>query len=200
MLVVLWAIVWSCLSLMSQQNFSIDQRHSTTIFARQIRGLMLFGVVIAIFVAGCSKERFPRDPNMVPISGTVTIDGEPTPNVRVIFAKPQDVADFKVRKRRVLDGFGGVTDEKGAFSATSVHKNDGLLPGDYTVVFGWNPSGMDPELFFDGNVPTKEQLKGLPPKLMQFHDKYCGKGSGSIDFKVEAGKPQKDVKFDLTTK
>jgi hypothetical protein len=138
---------------------------------------------------------------MVPIAGTVTIDGQPAQFVRVIFAKPKDVADFKIRKRRVVDGPGGMTDEQGAFSVTSIHANDGLIPGEYTVIFDWIPQGMDIELFND-NEPTEEQLKGLPKELMSIHNKYAAGGTETdkFSFKVEAKKPQKDLKFELTSK
>lgn len=188
----------SYLPLMIQNNWSIDERPSHASNLTWTRRLTVMFLLMA-FSVGCSRNRFPRDPNMVPISGVVTVDGEPVQHMKVILANPEHVEQFKMNKRVAIPGPSGMTDEKGAFAITSVHLGDGVLPGEYSVVFDWVPPGSE-ELFLD-NVPTELQLADFPKKLLPIHEKYFAGGEGVIKgFKVEAKKPQKDVKFDLTTK
>ena len=182
---------------MVQKVSSIDR-----CFRRAGIAVSTCSIALTVFMfsaSGCSKNRFPRDPNLVPISGVVTIDGEPTKSIRVILAQAKDVEQAKNGRRAMVDGPSGVTDEKGAFSITTVYLNDGAAPGDYIVVFDWMPPGVDKEFFIDG-IPSAEALKGVPPKVVPIHNKYSAVGTEKTEIKVEAKTPQKDLKYDLSSK
>ena len=171
------------------------------LFARPLHSQLgkILIVVLAISAAGCSKERYPRNPAIVPVAGVVTLDGEPVQYMKVTLVKPELIADFKARKMRVVDGPNGVTNEKGEFAITTTHLNDGIMPGEYKAIFHWLPPGVPEDLFQDG-IPAPADLKRFSPKVVPVHQKYSPGGDGIIDVKVEAGKPQKDLKFELTSK
>jgi hypothetical protein len=77
---------------------------------------LIFGVVAlcaaALLVVGCHKS----PPAIVPVSGVVTVNGQPLPNALVTFTP-------------MLEGFGaeyiatGITDEKGRFSVSCAIKS-----------------------------------------------------------------------------
>ena len=152
------------------------------------------------FLAGCgSGQRFKRDSSLVPVSGTVTIDGEPTSAIWVIFATAENVKKFQLKKTHMLVGTSGVTNDKGEFSLTTTFANDGIAPGDYTVAFEWMPSGVDAD-FFSGGPPPAGVLKKYPKKLLPIHEKYSAGKEGNVPITIKAGKAVTDLKFELTTK
>jgi hypothetical protein len=182
---------------MPDKTRSTDEPPRAASFGRPICLLALGMLVSAGMGAGCGKERFPRDPSMVPIKGVVTIDGDPTQHVKVIFATAEDVK--RLRDRLVSFGkSSGTTNEKGEFAITTTYENDGVLPGDYKVIFEWMPPGVPDDLFEDG-VPPASAMKRFPPKLTAIHNKYAAMKPGIMSVKVEEGKPQENLKFELTT-
>ena len=64
----------------------------------------------------------PRGPHMVPVSGTVTMDGKPVAEAAVMF-----IPQFPGRPGV------GRTDAAGKFQLTTVKANDGVLAGKYKV-------------------------------------------------------------------
>jgi hypothetical protein len=94
--------------------------------------LVLLGPAAALF--GCNKS---VDPALAPVSGTVTLGGEPLGNATVTFI-PKDGTP----------GFGGVgkTDETGKYTLKGSRDDaPGIPPGEYRVVIGKRlmPDGTD---------------------------------------------------------
>lgn len=157
------------------------------------------GSLLTLACLGCGKDRFPRDKSIVPVGGVVTIDGEPTSFVKVVFATPADVEKFKAKEHKILPGLSAKTNDKGEFAMTTTHAYDGLAPGDYIVSFEWQPDGVGDEFFLEG-IPPANIMKLYPPKLAAIHKKYSAGKADTIAVKIEPGKPQKDLKFDLVSK
>jgi len=73
------------------------------------------------FLVGCSKPS--ADVGATPVTGTVTLDGEPVEGASVAFA-PQSAGGRAAA---------GLTDASGHFSLTTVQSGDGAMPGTYLV-------------------------------------------------------------------
>lgn len=87
-------------------------------------GLAALVAIVAILTAGCNSGSLA----LVPVSGTVTFDGGPPPDVGTIMFRPDKVADgFPNRAGR------GQFSSDGKFVVTSFQKGDGIAPGEYTV-------------------------------------------------------------------
>ena len=89
--------------------------------SRQILGLV---AVACLLSAGCGDS----GPDAVPVSGVVTLDGQPVPDVRIVFQPAQGSSDDP----RLRLGASGTTDENGRFELrTGQHR--GALPGVHVV-------------------------------------------------------------------
>ncbi len=87
-------------------------------------GLLTLVASVTILAAGCNSNSLA----LVPVSGTVTFDGSPPPDVGTIMFRPDKVADgFPNRAGR------GQFSSDGKFVVTSFQKGDGIAPGEYTV-------------------------------------------------------------------
>lgn len=167
---------------------------------------------LLVFGIGCgsNKTKSPNYtgpgaasvPGSVPIKGIVTLDGVPTANIRVTL-EPKAELEAALAKGNFGSGANGVTDEKGQFEITFRRKGDGVVPGEYSVFFQWTPPGsaaVFEEMSSRGPQLSPELAAQLPGNLLDFYEKYKAGGPGMLTLKVEEGKPQTDVKFDLTTK
>lgn len=86
-------------------------------------------VVIGLLSTGCSSERKPvNEKPVVPVTGTVHIDGAPVADIEISF-HPQVQAD----SHRVFPK--ATTDAEGRFEAWSYRKGDGIAAGNYTLTF-----------------------------------------------------------------
>lgn len=76
-----------------------------------------------LWLAGCSSE--PTNPNLVPVTGTVTFNGQPLAGASVTFigvgATPGE-------------GATGITDEAGKYELSHFRAGKGAMPGDYKVM------------------------------------------------------------------
>jgi hypothetical protein len=79
---------------------------------------------MALVVAGCGPDR----PEMVPVSGTVTVGGAPPPAEGAIYFAPITVAEGLPRRPGRAE-----FDKSGNYQATSFEDGDGLVPGTYRV-------------------------------------------------------------------
>lgn len=125
---------------------------------------LLAGAVL-VFALGCSSG----GPDIVDVSGTVTRNGQPVPNIDVYF-QPTD-------GRPSL----GTTDAQGRFSMQYTHDQSGVRVGNHTVYVLYNPnegSGVKP-----------------PPELGQIMRKYGTPEKSPI--KLEVKQAMKDVKIEL---
>ncbi|HEY1376058.1 MAG TPA: hypothetical protein VGF55_04660 [Gemmataceae bacterium] len=93
---------------------------------RRIRtGVWAAGVLaLAAAAAGCSG-----DPKLVPVTGTVKLDGKPVEGVRVYFW-PTDMTAKSFQNRMAI----GFSDKTGRFALKGTN-GDGIATGDYKVTF-----------------------------------------------------------------
>ena len=93
----------------------------------------LYGIglsLMSLAVCGCASEGGADGPGKyVPFTGTVTLDGKPTPGVIVSF-----LPDKKVTSDAGAGGF-AVTDETGKFTMKYRGEKDGIPPGTYKATF-----------------------------------------------------------------
>lgn len=160
------------------------------------RWLLLCLAIMLGSVPGCFGlgNRFPKDPSITPVGGIVTLDGVPADKMRVTACKVEywdEIVSGKLRR-----GFSATTDAKGAFVFTTTYAKDGLAPGDYKIYISWLEPGA--LMMLDEGGELEPSL--VSPNYMDFYEKYKPGGPGNVDLKVEARKPQTNLKFDLTSK
>jgi hypothetical protein len=131
------------------------------------------GLVVSA-IAGC--ERPYEGPQLLPVVGTVTIDGKPLSNAALQFVATGDTK-----------GLGGaaLTDGEGKFKVTTPDgAHTGLAAGDYSVVISKlvNPDGTDfiatPDL-----APMDANAKELLPSL------YSDPAESTLAARVRADSP-----------
>ena len=81
---------------------------------------LLFVLATIAVLIGCSSNEHPE---LRPVSGTVTYNGEPLDDAIVAF--------YNENSSRLASGH---TDADGKFFLTSYKQNDGAIPGDHTVM------------------------------------------------------------------
>ena len=120
--------------------------------------------IVLIFTAlvlfcGCGK-------GVVPITGTVTLDGSAIEDCRVLFIpKAEGTASA------------GVTDKEGKFLLETLEtkQRKGILPGGYTATFAWNsPDGMDEYSTIKQpyDIPRHYSMEGIPVEITREGDKH----------------------------
>jgi hypothetical protein len=87
-----------------------------------------------VFAAGCGGSS-----DTIPVHGSVTLDGKPLPGA-VILYQPNDVGPNKPSRTAQ-----GTIMTDGTYSMSSYQPNDGVLPGEYTVVI----ANLPPTVAFD---------------------------------------------------
>jgi hypothetical protein len=148
---------------------------------RRRLALVVLGLVALLW--GCGK---PVDPSLVPVSGTVTVDGQPLANATVTFI-PKDGTP----------GFGGTgkTDGSGQYTLTGSRDNAaGIPPGEYRVAVSKRLMPAGSEVPADDNTPPmmSPARESLPvgysnPATTQLTATVKPRG-GPIDFALKAGK------------
>ena len=124
---------------------------------------------VAVAVAGCGQSE------TVPVTGTVTMNGQPGTEAEVIFTPS---------KGRVASG---TTDAAGRFSLSTNKPGDGAVPGDHKVtVVEYYPPGKPPPM-----------TSGGPPS--RFPQKYAESSQSPFQAKVERG-AKNDFTFDMEGK
>lgn len=79
---------------------------------------------LLLLLAGCGS-RDPNLPDLVPVTGTITLDDKPASNTTIIFL-PTGPSN--------ATGIGGATDAAGKYMLRTAHNGDGAPVGDYKVV------------------------------------------------------------------
>jgi len=127
-------------------------------------------VICAVLFAfiGCAKS------DIVPVTGTVTLNGQAAENVEVMF-NPKGTG-------RMATGY---TDASGRFKLSTAKPNDGATPGEYVVTLG--------EHYTDKAPPLPPLGQSLP---MRFPQQYGDPTKSPLTATVERGKPN-DFKFDI---
>lgn len=123
-------------------------------------------------LAGCSRQEY----EVVPVSGRVTVDGKPVPDVGIVFvplAKGRD-------KPNIGPGSLGRTDTDGRFTLQTVDGDKGAVPTEHVVRMALapnqgdldSPEGLAPE---GSNVPRSAPRQSALPRQAQ---------DGSLRFEV----------------
>lgn len=143
-------------------------------------------VVCLLFVFGCAKEEPPPDvPELIPVSGTVTLDGKPVEGAVVLFI-PTGSTNFSAL---------GATDAEGKYklqTRTGQQLRDGVPAGEYRVAVSrmvkpdGSPLPPDPSTP-PAMVGAREQIApefSLPGQSRL--KARVAQGSNTFDFDVKA--------------
>ena len=134
-------------------------------------------LLLTLCVAGCGSG----GPPTAKVSGTVTLDGKPLPDIRVTF-QPDN-------KSEELQGMGsyGLTDANGKFELKlSDTQSPGAVVGGHTVILA-DKLAEDPA---DSDAGAAPKVKSrVPAKLVK----------SPLHYDVQPGKAN-DAKFELTSK
>ncbi|NMC21707.1 MAG: carboxypeptidase regulatory-like domain-containing protein [Thermogutta sp.] len=151
----------------------------------------LAGIALVGIVLGGACNRGASKPKTYPVTGTVTMNGQPVVGATVTFTPKEPPAPGQAGPQAA----GGVTDEQGRYQIGTFAKGDGALPGEYLVSVtkyeGVAPTGGGgSEEEYRPPLPGEETpvpKNVLPPQ-------YANPSTSGLSFKVEA----KDNTFDIT--
>jgi hypothetical protein len=111
-------------------------------------------IVFAMVFASCGRD--PRLPELVPVSGTVTLGGRPLSGALVRFLPVGETRGSAA---------GGRTDAEGKYRLYSNRAEEGTAVGEYRVTIemvpGGDPAADRTELVIPSDIPRAPQ--GLPP-------------------------------------
>lgn len=94
----------------------------------------LIAVSLSLILFGCGKERLgPERVTTVPVSGTVLVDGKPTPDVVVTL----HVVELRNEGGVYTSQPQAITDKEGKFAISTYEEADGVAAGTYAVTFEW---------------------------------------------------------------
>ena len=102
-------------------------------------------LIVTILLAGCG----PTPPKLVPVTGTVIIDGQPAANIHVMFV-PKTV-DETVN----APSSNGLTNSEGVFTLKTADNLEGAIPGEHLVTL------LDTE----EERPAQGETATKPPRL-----------------------------------
>ena len=160
--------------------------------ARNETLVLMLVMVITLGIVGCggsgAEPAFLKD--LVPATGTVTLDGKPLSGATVIFSP-----DISVEGARSATA---ITDESGAYElitsvpGTSREKSKGALPGQYLVSLSLiaMPDGAPfPDDIIDENDAIARGAKQLVP------EKYTDPQTSTLKATVASPKAENDFKL-----
>jgi hypothetical protein len=139
-------------------------------------------VMTLVLASGCGETRDPNLPNLVPVSGTVKLDGMPLAGASVNFYG--DAAGST--------GSAGKTNAKGVYKLHTLHNGDGAPVGRYVVSISKlvKPDGSDlpaNEEFDAMSSPHKELLLPKYSDMNQTNiTATIPEGGGTIDFDLSS--------------
>ena len=142
-----------------------------------LRTTMPLAAMLAI--AGCGPGR----PATVPVTGTVTLDGQPVAGASVMFSPAQSGHPAS-----------GRTDQSGNFTVRTFEPGDGALPGRHTVtVTLQKTAGMtaDPDGLEGDVAPGGLQVEWIVPR------KYASQKTSGLTVEVQRG--MEPVRLELTS-
>jgi hypothetical protein len=159
---------------------------------RRLRAAGLLTLLCA--TAGCGGKHTP-----VPVSGTVTLDGQPLEGATVYFYMVGDEREGRPAM--------GTTNKDGEFQLSTLGNNDGALPGRYKVVITkyvpTNPNLKIPDFpdTLEGRNDRQDfmyknfEAKGIQPFTNSLPPKYGDSNSTPLEVEVSG---KKTVKLELT--
>jgi len=117
-----------------------------------LAGLPRLGVMlVALLVAGCRQSELET----APVSGVVTLDGRPVPDLLVVFNPTRGTPE----NRRARPGSSGMTDQEGRFELETIDGR-GAVPGEHVVSLTFPATEEDA----DASIPPPPPAVALPPE------------------------------------
>ncbi len=152
----------------------------------RLRSNFLLGLCGVLLLSGCggygrdtSEEALKAMAGVdelketIPVSGVVTINGEPTANVEILAYTQESGMEPAVTVRTTADG---------KYAWTTYIADDGIVPGEYKLAFKHIVKEAK------GNKQAEDGLQG----------KYRNPMQTGFELKVESGgEPQTEVNYDL---
>ncbi len=141
------------------------------------------GVCLGLILVGCRGGAGPTYPPTIPVTGVVTLNGEPVAGATVILVS----GDAK--------GFGasGTTDESGKFFVKTffdaTHEAKGAVEGDYQITVTKIEAAAAPEIpktMEEQASKSNQMMKMQPPKSL-LPTAYGKPSSSGLKVTVEAG-------------
>lgn len=128
------------------------------------RLLLLLGFTLLI---GCGRS------GLVPVSGVVTVNGEPRENVRVVFAPMASGENSNPGPFSV-----GVTDADGKYSLTTRDGDYGAVAGRHTVSFTYDDlEHLDDLKSWLSNAESKEDAAAAKAKIEHVQKEIARRGA-----------------------
>jgi hypothetical protein len=131
-------------------------------------GLFVAGLILVLSVAGCGGGNTVTVEGLVPVGGTLLVDGKPLDGVVLTF-----VPEISENNR----GGAGETDASGAFTVTHLNAQEpGLPPGKYRIYYSRMrlPDGSAAPELKEGEQPDPDniQVETLPTHLTTSDPQY----------------------------
>ncbi|MGB9689416.1 hypothetical protein [Thermogutta sp.] len=143
-----------------------------------------------LFVLGCSRG--PSRPKTYPVTGTVTMNGQPVEGATVIFV-PKSAAAGPAGSAGGTQAQGpqvatGETDAQGRYQLGTFAKGDGAIPGEYLVKVFKYPKAATPAGTGGGEEeyrPPEENAPPPPAPKNLLPEKYANENTSGLSFTVE---------------
>ncbi len=154
---------------------------------RTFCGLVFLGVACCVAIVGCG----PPGPKTVPVTGTLTIDGQPADHI-VITLTPVEDTNLPVATGNVTNGsfelYSGIQGEAGA------------VPGKYKVMLAASAETSKEAAMarYSSGAKTNVAPDADAKKSLPFATKYAS--SATSDKEVEITKGKNDLKIDVSSK
>jgi hypothetical protein len=110
----------------------------------------------AAAVAGCGKAKRPNERPVYPVTGTVTLKGEPMPFAVVTFYPANQPFATALKSRANAD-------KDGVYRLTTYELHDGAPEGEYAVVLYVPPKPPEPYELEVTNPPDRLKLAYIDP-------------------------------------
>ena len=142
---------------------------------RSFRRALAWANALLLFCsAGCSSN----EPKIVPVSGTVTRNGQPVANITIHFEPEKGRPSW------------GRSDDNGHYTLNYERGRDGAVAGTHKVFVEFRPSGPDEE-----SQMAEGKLK-VPQDRRAILDKYGKRDSPAITLEVTPKTTTYDLKLD----
>jgi hypothetical protein len=145
------------------------------------RGTMLMTAACLAWLGGCARDDGPK---LVPVSGTVLVNGQPMPSAHVTFLPTGETRGT---------GADGKTDASGVFTLKARHRGPGAVAGTYKVV-------VSKMVKADGSDITPEDA--TPPVLSGAREVIPGPYSSHAASTLTATVPEEgtgDLRIEIKT-
>lgn len=154
--------------------------------------VVLAGAAVAAIVLGGACNRGTTKPKTYPVTGTVTMNGQPVAGATVTFTPKEPAGPGQAGPQAAS----AVTDDQGRYQIGTFAKGDGALPGEYLVSVtkyeGGGPTGGGSGSEEEYRPPVPGEEVPVPKNVLPAQ--YANPNSSGLSFKVEA----KSNTYDIT--